>query len=162
MKGELCLYGDQVTSGYWASPEKNAEVFFEKEYHGKLQRFYSTGDICFYDEEGYLMLYGRIDSQAKIQGYRIDLGEIEYHARKYLNGNNVVVLTFINNIGNTELALFIEGSAGNSTDLIDYMKTKIPLYMIPTKIIFEHEFVLNSNSKVDKIKLSERLREYIK
>ena len=162
VKGQLCLSGDHVTPGYWASPEKNAEVFFEKEYKGKLQRFYRTGDICFYDEEDYLMLYGRIDSQAKIQGYRIDLGEIEYHARKYLNGGNVVVLTFTNNIGNTELALFIEGTTGNTTALVDYMKTKIPLYMIPTKIIFEHEFTLNSNSKVDKIKLGERLKEHIR
>ncbi len=162
VKGQLCLSGDHVTPGYWASPEKNAEVFFEKEYKGKLQRFYRTGDICFYDEEDYLMLYGRIDSQAKIQGYRIDLGEIEYHARKYLNGGNVVVLTFTNNIGNTELALFIEGTTGNTTALVDYMKTKIPLYMIPTKIIFEHEFTLNSNSKVDKIKLTERLKEHIR
>ncbi len=161
-KGELCVCGKQVTPGYWASPEKNSESFFEKKFNGELQRFYHTGDLCYHDEEGYLMLYGRLDSQAKIQGYRAELGEIEFHARKYLNGNNAVVLTFTNNIGNTELALFVEGAIIDTTSLIDYMKTKLPFYMIPTKVLIEQEFPLNTNSKVDKIKLKEKLNESLK
>jgi acyl-CoA synthetase (AMP-forming)/AMP-acid ligase II len=156
-KGELCVSGDQVSPGYWNSPEKNAEAFFEKEYHGIIQRFYHTGDLCYYDNEESLMLYGRLDSQAKIQGYRVELGEIEYHAREYLEGNNAVVITFTNYIGNTELALFIEGEKINTASLINYLKTKIPLYMIPTKIIMEHAFPLNANSKVDKRKLKEKI-----
>src|SRR4029078_2317915 len=137
--------------------EKNKDAFFEKEYQGTRQRFYHTGDLCYYDSEENFMLYGRLDSQAKIQGYRVELGEIEFHAREYLEGNNAVVLTFINNIGNTELALFIEGEKINASSLIDYMKAKLPPYMIPTKIMIENEFPLNSNSKVDKKKLKEKL-----
>ena len=156
-KGELCVFGDQVSPGYWDSPEKNKEAFFDKEYEGTRQRFYHTGDLCYYDSEENLMLYGRLDSQAKIQGYRVELGEIEFHAREYLEGNNAVVLTFINNIGNTELALFIEGEKINASSLIDYMKAKLPPYMIPTKIMIENEFPLNSNSKVDKKKLKEKI-----
>ncbi len=161
-KGELCIAGDQVTPGYWASPEKNAQAFFEKMHNGELQTFYHTGDLCYYDSEDDILLYGRLDSQAKIQGYRAELGEIEYHAREYLKGNNAVVVTFTNNIGNTELALFIEGTITNAHSLIDYMKTKMPFYMIPTKVIIEPEFPLNSNSKIDKIKLKEKLKESIK
>ena len=156
-KGELCIQGDQVSPGYWNSPEKNAEAFFEKEYDGIIQRFYHTGDLCYYDYEDSLMLYGRLDSQAKIQGYRVELGEIEYHAREYLGGNNAVVITFTNHIGNTELALFIEGEKISTVSVINYLKTKIPPYMIPTKIIVEHEFPLNANSKVDKRKLKEKI-----
>jgi D-alanine--poly(phosphoribitol) ligase subunit 1 len=156
-KGELCIHGDQVSPGYWNSPEKNAEAFFEKEFDGITKRFYHTGDLCYYDYEESLMLYGRLDSQAKIQGYRVELGEIEYHAREYLEGNNAVVITFTNYIGNTELALFIEGEKINPASVISYLKTKIPSYMIPTKIIVEHEFPLNSNSKVDKRKLKEKI-----
>lgn len=156
-KGELCISGDQVSSGYWNSPEKNAQSFFEKEYEGVLQRFYHTGDLCFFDDEGSIMLYGRLDSQAKIQGYRVELGEIEYHAREYLRGNNAVVITFTNYIGNTELALFVEGAIINITSLVNYMKTKMPSYMIPTKILMEPEFPLNANSKVDKRKLKEKI-----
>jgi D-alanine--poly(phosphoribitol) ligase subunit 1 len=156
-KGELCVCGDQVSDGYWNSPEKNAQAFFEKRYEGSIQRFYHTGDLCYFDNEDSLMLYGRLDSQAKIQGYRVELGEVEYHAREYLEGNNAAVITFTNSIGNTELALFIEGEKVNTALLINYMKTKIPLYMIPTKILVEREFPLNSNSKVDKRKLKEKI-----
>ena len=67
-KGELCICGDQVSPGYWNSPEKNAQAFFEKSYSGKIERFYRTGDLCHRDNEGDLLLYGRLDSQAKIQG----------------------------------------------------------------------------------------------
>jgi D-alanine--poly(phosphoribitol) ligase subunit 1 len=157
-KGELCVCGDQVSPGYWNSPEKNLEAFFDKEYDGKIQRFYRTGDLCFFDNKNELMLFGRLDSQAKIQGYRVELGEIEYQVREFLKGNNAVVLTFINSIGNTELALFIEGEQINTADLLNFLKTKLPSYMIPTKTFVESAFPLNANSKVDKRKLKEKIQ----
>ena len=157
-KGELCISGDQLTPGYWNNPEKNAAAFFEKEYNGKVQRFYHTGDFCYFDNEEFLMLYGRLDSQAKIQGYRVELGEIEFHARAYLNGKNTVVLTFANFWGNNEIALFIESKETSTAPLVEFLKTKIPSYMIPTKIIFDQSFPLNLNGKVDKLKLKEKLK----
>lgn len=156
-KGELCICGDQVSSGYWNNPEKNNIAFFDKDDKGKLKRFYRTGDLAYFDNEGDIMLYGRLDSQTKIQGYRVELGEIEYHARQFLGGANSVVLTFENNIGNSELALFAEGKEIDVLALTDYLKTKLPYYMIPSRIIVENEFPLNSNSKVDKIKLKEKI-----
>ncbi|HXS59930.1 MAG TPA: AMP-binding protein [Candidatus Sulfopaludibacter sp.] len=158
-KGELCISGDQVSAGYWNNPEKNAASFFEKEYNGKIQRFYHTGDLCYFDNDKHLMLYGRLDSQTKIQGYRVELGEIEFHAREFLKGANAIVVTFDNSIGNTELVLFAEGETVNTISLMDYLKTKLPFYMIPSKIIQEQQFPLNSNSKVDKIKLKKRISE---
>ena len=143
--------------GYWNSPEKNAAAFFEKECDGIIQRFYHTGDLCYYDYEGSLMLYGRLDSQAKIQGYRVELGEIEYHVREYLGGNNAVVITFTNHIGNTELALFVERGEIDISALTDHLRNKVPPYMVPTKIAIEKEFPLNSNGKVDKQKLKEKM-----
>ena len=85
-KGELCICGEQVSPGYWNSPDKNVQAFFEKEWNGITERFYHTGDLCYIDNEEDLMLYGRLDSQVKIQGYRVELGEIEHHAREYLKG----------------------------------------------------------------------------
>ena len=156
-KGELCIYGDQVSPGYWNNSVKNAEVFLLKEVNGENQQIYRTGDLCYCDKDGDLLLYGRLDSQTKIQGYRVELEEIEYHAREYLNGNNAIAVTFINNIGNTELALFVEGSQENISDIINYLKTKMPFYMIPTKILFENEFQLNANGKVDRKKLKAKI-----
>lgn len=156
-KGELCIAGDHVSPGYWNNPEKNALSFFEKEHNGKTKRFYHTGDLCFIDDDSDIMLFGRIDSQTKIQGYRVELGEIEFHVREFLQGDNAVVLTYNNSIGNTDLALFVERESVDASSLTDYLKTKLPAYMIPSKVITKREFPLNSNSKVDKIKLKEKL-----
>lgn len=156
-KGELCVAGDHITPGYWKNPEKNNEAFFEKEYNGKNKRFYYTGDLC-YLEEDILLLFGRKDSQVKIQGYRVELGEIEYHARNFLKGINIVVLPFINNNKNTELVIFIESSKIDDDEFDDYLKSKLPPYMIPTKKIFMPKFPVNASDKVDKVKLKTSIK----
>lgn len=156
-KGELCISGDQVSPGYWNQPERNQLAFFEKEVNGFLHRFYHTGDLCYYDKDKTLMLFGRLDSQTKIQGFRVELGEIEFQVREYLKGNNAIVLTFTNTIGNTELALFIEGEEINTSSMQNYLKSKLPFYMIPTHLFILKEFPLNSNGKVDKQKLKEKI-----
>jgi len=154
-KGELCVSGDQITPGYWNNQEKNVEVFFEKEFKGVKRRFYHTGDLCYIEEDDNLMLYGRLDSQVKIQGYRVELGEIEFHARTYLNGINSVVIPFTNKSSNTELAIYIEAEEFDVNSFLNYLRTKLPPYMIPTKTIFEQNIPLNANGKIDKIKLKD-------
>ena len=146
-KGELCISGDQVTPGYWENPEKNKESFFEMEIDGISNRFYKTGDSCYFDIDGDIMLAGRLDYQVKIQGYRIELGEIEYHAREFLTGQNAVAVAFNNQMGNTEIALFVEGILNNETELVVHLNSKMPFYMIPTKILTENLFPLNTSGK---------------
>ena len=152
-KGELCIAGPQVTPGYWNNPEKNKASFFYKEVGGEQIRFYHTGDLCFKDEDGDIMYSGRLDHQAKIQGFRVEMGEIEYHARDFLGGKNVACLAFDNKDGLTEIAMFIESEEFNPDDMTAYMRTMMPQYMIPTRMYYVPIFPLNSNDKVDKVKL---------
>ena len=147
-KGELCIAGTQVTQGYWKNDEKNASSFFEKEYNGHIQRFYHTGDLCYKDQDGDIMYSGRMDNQVKIQGYRVELGEIEYHAREAV-GRNVVCIANDEN-GINVLYLFVEGSVIDTRPLVDYMKSKMPHYMIPTHIRFLDKFPLNNSDKIDR------------
>jgi len=156
-KGELCISGEQVTPGYWKNPEKNKESFFNMETNGMLTRFYKTGDSCYFDSDGDIMLAGRLDYQVKIQGYRIELGEIEYHAREFLKGQNAVAVAFTNAMGNTEIALFIEGALQSEPELLHHLNTRMPYYMIPTKILAESTFPINTSGKVDRIKLKSQL-----
>ena len=150
MKGELCISGRQLTTGYLNNPEKNLLSFFELEYNGSKQRFYRTGDLCYIDSDGDIMYGGRLDYQVKVQGYRIELGEIEFYAREYLKGRNAIAVSFENNIQNTEIALFIEGELANTKELTDYLRLKIPSYMIPARIEVQNIFPLNSNGKIDR------------
>ena len=154
-QGELCLSGSQLTPGYWNNPEKNKEMFF-MDNQGK--KYYKTGDICFKDPEGDILFVGRKDFQIKIQGYRVELGEIEFYAQDFLDGTNAVALTYINDIGNNEIVLFIEKSAFDLTLMISHLNSKLPSYMIPTNFLFEPNFPLNINGKIDRNKL----KEYIK
>lgn len=149
-KGELCISGDQVTKGYWNNPDKNESSFFFKDVDGVNMRFYHTGDLCYKDADGDIMYSGRLDHQAKIQGFRVEMGEIEYHAREFLGGTNVVCLAFDNKEGLTEIAMFIERDQFDPADMLAYMKTKMPGYMIPSKLYWVPVFQLNANDKVDK------------
>ncbi|MCF8381827.1 MAG: AMP-binding protein [Bacteroidales bacterium] len=149
-KGELCISGNQITPGYWNNSEKNKTSFFLKDIDGVSSRFYKTGDLCYFDEEGDILYSGRLDFQVKIQGYRIELGEIEHHAREYIKGQNVVAVAYENISGNNEIALFIEGEPFDTSTLIVQFKSKLPYYMLPSKILFIDEFPLNTNSKTDR------------
>lgn len=149
-RGELCISGRQLSKGYWNNPDKTVESFFNLQHHGVESRFYKTGDLCYREIDGDIMYVGRIDYQVKIQGYRIELGEIEYHAREYLGGQNAIAISFENEKANIEIALFIEGDLDDPTNILEYLKSKIPNYMIPSKVLVEEKFPLNTNDKVDR------------
>ena len=154
-KGELCIAGDQVTQGYWKNDEKNVSSFFYKEVNGKMLRFYHTGDLCYKDGDGDIMYSGRMDNQVKVQGFRIELGEIEYHSREIAKRNTVCIANDENGIN--VLYLFIEGKQMDTKPIIDYMKSKMPHYMIPSHIQFIESFPLNNSDKIDRPRIK---REY--
>ena len=121
-------------------------------------RFYHTGDLCYMDEDGDIMYSGRIDQQAKIQGFRVELGEIEYHARSfYGNECRVVAIAYQNKQNLTEIALFVERTSEDTKLLVDYLRSKMPHYMIPTHILYEPSFPLNKSEKIDRNQLKQRL-----
>lgn len=155
MKGELCIAGGQVSAGYWKNPVRNEEAFFEKEIGNMNLRFYRTGDLCYREGDGNIMYIGRIDLQVKVQGFRVELGEIEFHSRRYLAERNAVAIAFDNENLITEIALFIESEPFPQESLLEYLKSKLPAYMIPSRILFEPLFPLNMNDKIDRLKLKE-------
>lgn len=157
-KGELCLAGKLLSTGYWKDEEKNKEAFFVTRFKNKLTRFYRTGDLCFEDESGNIMYLGRIDFQTKIQGYRVELSEIEYHVKTFFGKINVAAIALSNKFGNSEIGLAIESNAFETNELIGYLKLKLPFYMIPSKIIFEKSFPLNLNGKTDRKELIKKFK----
>jgi len=157
-KGELCLSGPQVTPGYVNNPDKNHESFFTITTNsGQDEIFYRTGDLGMIDEEGDFMYCGRIDYQVKIQGYRVELGEIEHHVRNFTNLVNVVALPTKNIFGTTQLHLFLENYSGDLKELANYLAAKVPIYMVPSSMSSIPLFPLNSNGKIDRNKLYELL-----
>ena len=145
-KGELCLSGPQVTAGYLNNEEKNKDVFFIE----NNEKYYKTGDICFTDKDGDYFYCGRTDHQVKIDGYRIELSEVEHHVRECTRHQGVVVLDRKNENGSTYLHMFLENYFGNTENLTVALQAKLPDYMIPKVISNLASFPLNSNGKVDR------------
>ncbi len=156
-KGELCLYGDQLTPGYWKNQDKNRQAFFKKIVNGKEVILYRTGDLSLKDEEGDFLYCGRIDSQVKIQGFRVELSEIEHYAREFSQVSNIAAIVYKNKIGNSQIFLFVENFSGNTTEIEKHLKTKLPSYMIPSKIYNVASFPLNVNGKVDRKSLANQI-----
>jgi acyl-CoA synthetase (AMP-forming)/AMP-acid ligase II len=122
-------------------------------------RYYKTGDLCFKKPDGNYMFIGRIDFQVKIRGYRIELSEVEYYAKmKCQNSSNIIAIDVLNNLGNAELALAIESDPFDTSEILTYMKSKMPDYMIPAHIEFIKEFPYNTSGKVDR----QLLKKYFK
>ena len=150
VKGEMYISGAQLTSGYWANPKLNQESFVFLTFDGKEKRYYKTGDLCLEDTDGNILYYGRLDYQVKIQGFRIELGEIEFHARGSNGGKNAIAFVYEGNGRSQEIGLCLETVAFDREVVLHYLKSKLPPYMVPSKLVNLAEFPLNSSGKTDR------------
>lgn len=152
--GEICLAGTQVTPGYWNDTEgRNSTSFFQYTQNGHEVRYYKTGDLAYKDSDGDIMYVGRVDHQVKIQGFRIELAEVEYHARAYLGTANVVALVTEDEARNNELDLIVEGLHADVDGLSEYLSSKMAAYMQPRSIKCIEEIPLSANGKFDRVAL---------
>ncbi len=161
-KGELCLSGTQLTPGYWKDPERKNQTFFKIKYKGENKTFYKTGDLAFFDDDNDLMFCGRNDSQIKIKGFRIEPGEIEFYVREFTKLSNVAAIAFQNKVGTMQIHLFLENYKDEISKLIEYLKNKIPNYMLPSSISNIQQFPLNTNGKIDRKELLKSLESSVK
>jgi amino acid adenylation domain-containing protein len=156
-RGELCIGGLQVTSGYLNNEVLNQTAFFDF----NNQRYYHSGDICFVDEAGHLMYSGRLDSQIKIQGFRIELSEIEFQARAVSDPYSVAAVAIADDNGIFEIHLFINNPQVNVHEITTLLKQKLPVYMVPKQIHGIETFPLNVNGKIDRKQLKASLIQKI-
>jgi amino acid adenylation domain-containing protein len=150
--GELCISGVGLARGYLNRPETTAEKFMEIDLFGKTERIYKTGDLAKWNAKGNLEYLGRIDEQVKLRGFRIELGEIESLLLQHpLVQEAVVILYEIDN--NPRLVAYImatEKSANVAEKVREYLKNRLPNYMIPSQIMVLDQFPLTANGKLDR------------
>lgn len=143
--GELCIAGPQVTSGYINNEELNKLQFL----NFKGDFFYKTGDLVKFNAANELEYIGRADDQVKIQGYRVELAEVEHAIQQIRPGIQAVVVSFSDTDGNGQLATFVL-SPDTSDNLKEDLRNILPDYMIPGYYITINEFPLNENGKTDR------------
>lgn len=163
-KGELLALGKSISKGYFNNEEMTNKVFFYEEANGEVLRGYKTGDLAYY-ENGIIYYCGRKDFQIKLNGFRIELEDIENNLRKVSNVNNCVVFPVYKDEKISHLASFVTlkeenelSSLKNSILIKDELKKYIPSYMIPRNIKVLKEFPINTNGKIDRKKLMEEIR----
>jgi D-alanine--poly(phosphoribitol) ligase subunit 1 len=158
-RGELCFAGDHVMNGYINNPERNKEVFFTRVLNERNLTFYRTGDGAFVDVEGDFYTCGRIDLQVKIQGYRVEPGEIEAVARQIAGNAIVTAIPYKKHDGFWAIRLYIEGNTQTEECIMEYLKEKLPPYMVPDEITYLNPIPLNTNGKIDRNYLKRILEE---
>ena len=151
VEGELCLCGLQLTPGYWNNNKDNSDKFFN--YNGS--RYYRSGDLCYYSDNMNLMYIGRIDNQIKLNGFRVELGEIEHKFSSLSNDCFCVVIPYHDENNNLSLALVIEGLSHNINPEIEQLKRILPPYEVPSQFLFMNSIPLNQNGKVDRKAIKE-------
>lgn len=147
---EIVISSDAVALCYYKDEAKTKEKFIETDkYTGKKERFFITGDIASYDENGNIVFVTRKDFQIKKMGYRIELGEIEAIANKY-EPMKMCCATY--NQEKKKISLFCEVSDPEITknDIKNYLKDNLPDYMMPDKFKILDKLPLNANGKIDR------------
>ena len=151
-KGELCIKGTQITNGYWNNPEKSAASFVTIKDTDSTTTYYRTGDSVYTNSLGNYMYCGRIDHQVKIDGHRVELGEVEHHIRVFTE-SSLVAAVLEQNI----LTVYIESDKQKTEqEILDYMAKALPPYMIPRKIRYIGKMPVNLSGKIDRNALKKK------
>ncbi|MEG4281922.1 amino acid adenylation domain-containing protein [Microcoleus sp. A006_D1] len=158
--GQLYLGGDGLARGYLNRPDLTAAAFIPNPFSNKPgSRVYKTGDLCSYLADGNIEFLGRVDDQVKIRGYRIELGEIEAALCQHLQVSEAVVIVREDIPGDKHLAAYVIPDGINkksdipnieSSELRQFLKAKLPGYMIPATYAVLESMPLTPNGKVDR------------
>jgi len=150
--GEICIGGAGLARGYFKRPELTAEKFindpFSKIPDAKL---YRTGDLGRWLADGNIECLGRLDEQVKIRGFRIELGEIETVLEQYELVDQAVVLAKEDKQSNKRLVGYIvPNGAFDKEAIIQFVKGKLPAYMVPALWVTMETLPLTPNGKINR------------
>lgn len=151
--GELVVGGDQVMSEYWGDEALNHQAFMYLPQNEN--RFYRTGDICSQDDEGNFYFEGRLDHQVKVDGYRIELQEIEFHIKQIDSVEDTVVIYPDSGKYEKRLVAVIKSTANSSDSMRKFLSVRLPKYMVPEYFIILPDLPLNKHDKIDRHKILE-------
>jgi amino acid adenylation domain-containing protein len=149
--GELHIGGAGLAQGYLNRAELTAEKFVADPFVDDAQaRLYKTGDLARYREDGSIEYIGRIDHQVKVRGFRIELGEIETVLAQHDLIKDCAAMLFEDHQGHKNIAAyFVSDNSISTLSLRNYLRKKLPQYMIPTLLTKLDEIPVSPNGKID-------------
>ena len=146
-QGEICIRGTRLTLGYYRNPDITSKAFVQNPLN-KLypELIYRTGDIGKYNERGELVFLSRKDFQIKHMGHRIELGEIEAIAA--MHDDIAICCCLFDNV-KKKIIFYYVGEL-EAKEAVDYIKGKLPRYMVPHVIRKLDSMPLTANGKIDR------------
>ncbi len=151
--GELCTGGEGVARGYLNQPALSAARFVPDPYTGDPQaRMYRSGDRVRWLPDGSLDFLGRFDHQIKLRGFRVELGEIEVALGQHPAVRDVVVTMREDQPGDKRLVAYVQprDAALAASSLREFLRERVPDYMIPAAYVLLDSFPLGPTGKVDR------------
>jgi aspartate racemase len=152
-RGELFIGGAGLGRGYHNRPDLTAERFVPDPYGPQPgARLYRTGDAARYLNQGLIQFLGRVDNQVKISGFRIEPGEIETALCTHPGITSALVLAREDTPGDKRLVAYVvsgEQSAPAPEDLRNYLRERVPEYMVPSAVMILDALPLTPHGKVD-------------
>lgn len=160
-EGELYIAGAGVALGYWNNPGRTKNAFLAhsllvgiRNFKGFHRALYKTGDIVRLNDQGNLVFLRRCDTQVKIRGHRIELGDIEAALLQHPDVTVCAVTTHTKPSGeNALVAYYLQSSSLTSETLETFLKNKLPTSFLPERYVAFDSFPLNANGKIDRRKL---------
>jgi len=153
--GELCIGGLHLARGYLNSPAATAERFVPSPITSS-HRLYRTGDLVRYGHDGQIEYIGRIDQQVKIRGFRVEPGEIEALLNQHPAVSKAVVVARRDDMGRNVLIAYVVPEPRGAlleSELRDFLKRKLPDYMVPSALVTLETLPLSPNGKLDRAAL---------
>ncbi|RBL90508.1 non-ribosomal peptide synthetase [Chitinophaga flava] len=148
--GEICIAGAGLARGYLNNPALTAERFVPDPFKNG-PRMYRTGDTGRWLPDGNIEFTGRKDAQVKINGFRIETGEVETALSRHPNIEAAAVSVFAETGSEAELVAYIVGPQLQSIDGIrDFLAAQLPAFMLPAQYIQLDQLPLTPNGKLDK------------
>ncbi len=150
-EGELLIGGPAIALGYKDLPEATAARFGD----GRFR----TGDRVHRRDDGLVFHEGRIDSEVKIRGIRVDPAEVEAHIGMH-PGVSAVAVTAVTQAGRAILVAFVVArDETTADDISDFLRAKVPSHLVPSRISIVPQLVYTTSGKIDRVKSKESFDE---
>jgi amino acid adenylation domain-containing protein len=154
--GEIWVGGKQLSSGYLNDSDRTKDKFVRSTFDGK--NYYKTGDLGIYNKKKEIKYIGRNDNQVKVNGYRIELEEVEHFLLRITKIKQAIVHKYTDVNDKHYLCAFIVASAAiKEKTIIIKLLEKLPMYKIPQKYVFLKQMPMTTNMKIDR---NELLNQY--
>jgi amino acid adenylation domain-containing protein len=153
--GQLVIAGPGLARGYHGRAGLTAERFVPHPL-GDGARLYLSGDLAKRLADGSLAFIGRRDQQVKLRGYRVELGEIETALRCHVDVAQAVVVAREDVPGDRRLVAYLvprSGATPESNELREFLKARLPDYMIPAWFVVLNALPLTPSRKIDRLAL---------